>query len=46
MIIIPIIKSMMYLDGMVLKGAPDTVLMEEMRRFIKEFKEANAMINQ
>lgn len=42
----PIIKSMMYLDGMVLKGAPDTVLMEEMRRFIKEFKEANAMINQ
>lgn len=40
----PIIKSMMYLDGMVLKGAPDTVLMEEMRRFIKEFKEADAIL--
>lgn len=37
----PIIKSMMYLDGMVLKGAPDTILMEEMRRFINEFKQAN-----
>lgn len=36
----PIIKSMMYLDGMVLKGAPDTILMEEMRRFIKEFQDA------
>lgn len=33
----PIIKSMMYLDGMVLKGAPDTVLMVEMRQFIEEF---------
>jgi ubiquinone biosynthesis protein len=41
----PIIKSMMYLDGMVLKGAPQTVLMEEMRRFIKEFQEADATIN-
>ena len=41
----PIIKSMMYLDGMVLKGAPDTILMEEMRRFIKEFKEADAVLN-
>lgn len=41
----PIIKSMMYLDGMVLKGAPDTILMEEMRRFIKEFKEADAILN-
>ena len=41
----PIIKSMMYLDGMVLKGSPDTVLMEEMRRFISEFKEADALIN-
>ena len=40
----PIIKSMMYLDGMVLKGAPDTVLMEEMRRFIKEFKDADAVL--
>lgn len=34
----PIIKSMMYLDGMVLKGAPNTVLMVEMRQFINEFK--------
>ncbi len=41
----PIIKSMMYLDGMVLKGAPDTVLMVEMRRFIQEFKEANLKVN-
>ena len=41
----PIIKSMMYLDGMVLKGSPQTVLMEEMRRFIIEFKKADAMIN-
>jgi len=40
----PIIKSMMYLDGMVLKGAPDTVLMEEMRRFIQEFKDADARL--
>lgn len=40
----PIIKSMMYLDGMVLKGAPDTVLMEEMRRFIKEFRDADAVL--
>lgn len=37
----PIIKSMMYLDGMVLKGAPDTVLMVEMRRFIEEFDRVN-----
>ena len=36
----PIIKSMMYLDGMVLKGAPQTVLMEEMRRFLEEFRRA------
>ena len=41
----PIIKSMMYLDGMVLKGAPDTILMEEMRRFIKEFEDANQAVN-
>ncbi|PKK93501.1 MAG: hypothetical protein CVV61_04340 [Tenericutes bacterium HGW-Tenericutes-6] len=40
----PIIKSMMYLDGMVLKGAPNTVLMEEMRRFINEFKDANQKV--
>lgn len=42
----PIIKSMMYLDGMVLKGAPDTVLMVEMRRFLEEFHKANEAINQ
>jgi len=36
----PIIKSMMYLDGIVLKGAPNMVLMEEMRPFIESF-EAN-----
>ena len=41
----PIIKSMMYLDGMVLKGAPDTVLMIEMRRFLEEFHQANEAIN-
>lgn len=41
----PIIKSMMYLDGMVLKGAPQTVLMEEMRRFLDEFKRVNKEIN-
>lgn len=41
----PIIKSMMYLDGMVLKGAPHTILMEEMRRFIHEFEEANKVVN-
>jgi ubiquinone biosynthesis protein len=41
----PIIKSMMYLDGMVLKGAPDTVLMMEMRRFLEEFHKANEAIN-
>jgi ubiquinone biosynthesis protein len=41
----PIIKSMMYLDGMVLKGSPNTVLMEEMRRFLDEFKAADAEIN-
>lgn len=40
----PIIKSMMYLDGMVLKGAPDTVLMVEMRRFIEEFNEARKKV--
>ncbi len=33
----PIIKSMMYLDGMVLKGAPNTRLMEAMRPYLKEF---------
>jgi ubiquinone biosynthesis protein len=33
----PIIKSMMYLDGMVLKCKPDAVLMRDMRGFIGEF---------
>lgn len=33
----PIIKSMMYLDGMVIKGNPDAKLMEDMRDFIAEF---------
>ncbi len=31
-----IIKSLMYLDGMVLRCRPDAVLMEDMRRFIGE----------
>jgi len=34
----PIIKSLMYLDGMVLKCNPDAVLMEDMRQFIGELK--------
>ncbi len=33
----PIIKSMMYLDGMVIKGNPQAKLMEDMRGFIAEF---------
>lgn len=33
-----IIKSLMFLDGMVLRCNPDAVLLEDMRRFIKEFK--------
>ena len=41
----PIIKSMMYLDGMVLKGAPNTILMVEMRTFLEEFHKANEVIN-
>ena len=40
----PIIKSMMYLDGIVLKGNPDSVLMEEMRPFIQEFRDIKAEI--
>ncbi|MZQ76460.1 MAG: hypothetical protein GT589_09965 [Peptoclostridium sp.] len=34
----PIIKSLMYLDGMVLKCNPNAVLMEDMRQFIGELK--------
>ncbi len=33
-----IIKSLMYLDGMVLKCRPDAILMEDMRDFIKELE--------
>jgi ubiquinone biosynthesis protein len=34
-----IIKSHMYMDGIVLKGNPNTVLMKDVARFIDEFKE-------
>ncbi len=34
----PIIKSMMYLDGMVLRCKPDAVLMEDIRDFVGEFR--------
>jgi ubiquinone biosynthesis protein len=34
----PIIKSLMYLDGMVLKCKPDAVLVKDMRSFIGEFR--------
>lgn len=33
-----IIKSLMYLDGMVLKCRPDAVLLKDMRAFVDEFK--------
>ncbi|MBN1232831.1 MAG: AarF/ABC1/UbiB kinase family protein [Candidatus Coatesbacteria bacterium] len=33
-----IIKSMMYLDGMVLRCKPDAILLKDMRMFIGEFK--------
>jgi ubiquinone biosynthesis protein len=33
----PVIKSLMYLDGMVLRCNPDAILMKDMRRYIKEF---------
>lgn len=33
-----IIKSLMFLDGMVLRCYPDAVLLEDMRQFVKEFK--------
>jgi len=32
-----IIKSLMYLDGMVIRAKPDAVLLRDMRRFIQEF---------
>lgn len=34
-----IIKSLMYLDGMVLRCNPDAVLLRDMRPFVAEFKE-------
>lgn len=36
----PIIKSLMYLDGMVLRCNPDAVLVRDMRPFIDEFKKS------
>lgn len=33
-----IIKSLMFLDGMVLRCHPDAVLLEDMRQFVDEFK--------
>jgi len=36
----PIIKSLMYLDGMVLSCKPDAVLMKDMRAFIDETRAA------
>jgi ubiquinone biosynthesis protein len=34
----PIIKSLMYLDGMVLRANPKAILMKDMRQFIDEFR--------
>ncbi|MEJ5166089.1 MAG: AarF/ABC1/UbiB kinase family protein [Thermoanaerobaculia bacterium] len=34
----PIIKSLMYLDGMVLKCNPDAILLKDMRKYIDELK--------
>jgi ubiquinone biosynthesis protein len=34
----PVIKSLMYLDGMVLRCNPQAVLMKDMRKFIDEFE--------
>lgn len=36
--IFDIIKSLMYMDGMVLRCHPDAILMEDMRKFIGELK--------
>jgi ubiquinone biosynthesis protein len=33
-----IIKSLMYLDGMVIRANPNAVLLRDMRRFIDDFK--------
>lgn len=35
-----IIKSLMFLDGMVLRCKPDAVILEDMRQFVSEFKKA------
>lgn len=35
-----IIKSLMFLDGMVLRCNPDAVLLEDMRQFLAEFRKA------
>ncbi len=35
-----IIKSLMFLDGMVLRCNPDALLLEDMRQFVSEFKKA------
>lgn len=40
----PIIKSLMYLDGIVLQGAPNMILMEEMRQYISAFEEAKQYV--
>lgn len=37
--IFSIIRSLMYLDGMVLKSNPDAVLMDDMRKFVEEYRE-------
>jgi len=34
----PIIKSLMYLDGMVLRCNPDAILLKDMRQFIDELR--------
>jgi ubiquinone biosynthesis protein len=36
--IFDIIKSLMYMDGMVLRCNPDAILLKDMRRYITEFK--------
>ena len=38
-----IIKSLMYMDGMVLRANPDAILLEDMRPFIQDFRKHNRM---
>ena len=33
-----IIKSLMYMDGMVLRANPNAILLEDLRPFIQEFR--------